>query len=53
MMGAVRMLRLEGFVPLTVDYAFIFPRPLKALRPLERLVSSWPLGGQYQVLARR
>jgi SAM-dependent methyltransferase len=51
--SAVQMLRREGFTALGVDYAFIFPRVLKALRPLETWLSSWPIGGQYQILARR
>jgi SAM-dependent methyltransferase len=50
---AVRLLRGAGLTPLCVDHAFIFPRALKALRPLERWLAGWPLGGQYQVLARR
>jgi SAM-dependent methyltransferase len=50
---SVSMLRREGFVALGIDYAFIFPRALKVLRPLEAMLSRWPIGGQYQVLARR
>jgi SAM-dependent methyltransferase len=50
---SARMLRREGFLLLGIDYAFVFPRALKAMRPLERLLSQWPVGGQYQVLARR
>jgi hypothetical protein len=49
----VRLLRGAGLKPLCVDHAFIFPRALKALRPLEPWLAGWPLGGQYQVLARR
>ena len=42
-----------GFEILRSDFLFIFPRALKFLRPLERLVTSLPLGAQYQVLARK
>lgn len=51
--SSVSLLRQNGFTALGVDYAFIFPRALKVLRPLEASLSRWPLGGQYQVLARR
>ena len=34
------------------DFLFIFPRALRLFRPLERLVSRLPLGGQYMVLCR-
>jgi len=50
---AVALLVEQGFHPLCLDYAFIFPRILSALRPLEARLSVWPLGGQYQVLTRR
>jgi SAM-dependent methyltransferase len=50
---AQRLLRREGLDPLGVEYAFVFPHFLEALRPLERYLSGWPLGGQYQVLAKR
>jgi SAM-dependent methyltransferase len=50
---AVRLLSGAGLTPMTIDHAFIFPRALKALRPLEASLARWPLGGQYQVLARR
>jgi SAM-dependent methyltransferase len=50
---AVRLLVEQGFDPLRLDYAFIFPRSLRALRPLETRLSAWPIGGQYQVLTRR
>lgn len=48
-----RLLRRAGFEVLRTDHLFIFPRALAALRPLEHLVSRLPIGGQYQVLARR
>ena len=50
---AVRLVSAAGLTPTSVDHAFIFPRVLKALRPLEPWLAGWPLGGQYQVLARR
>jgi len=50
---ARRLLRRAGFDVLRTDHLFLFPRTLAFFRPLERLVSRLPLGGQYQVLARR
>jgi trans-aconitate methyltransferase len=49
---AKRLVRAAGFEVLRVDFRFVFPRALAALRPLERLVTRAPLGGQYQVLCR-
>jgi SAM-dependent methyltransferase len=51
--SARRLLRRAGFEVLRTDHLFIFPRTLTALRPLERWLSRLPLGGQYEVLARR
>lgn len=48
-----RLLRDAGFDIVRTDYLFIFPRALSALRPLERALSPFPLGGQYLVLARK
>ena len=48
-----RLLRDAGFDIVRTDYLFIFPRLLRALRPLERVLSPFPLGGQYLVLARK
>lgn len=48
-----RLLRDQGFDDLTVDFLFVFPKPLTALRPLERYLVGLPLGAQYLVLARR
>ncbi len=48
-----RLLRNAGFEVLRSDFLFIFPRALKFMRPLERLVTSLPIGAQYQVLGRR
>jgi SAM-dependent methyltransferase len=45
------LLRNAGFRVLETRYLFYFPRPLKALRPAERLLTRIPLGAQYAVLA--
>jgi SAM-dependent methyltransferase len=50
---AGRLLAGNGFDVLRTDYLFIFPRALKWLRPVERLLCRLPLGGQYQILCRR
>jgi len=50
---ARRLLRACGFSILRTDFAFIFPHPLKWLRPIEPLVSRLPLGAQYQVLCQK
>jgi len=50
---ARRLLRNAGFEILSTDFMFIFPAFLGALRPLERRVRKLPIGGQYQVLARK
>jgi SAM-dependent methyltransferase len=47
------LLELAGFEILRTDFAFIFPRFLKFLRPLEKLLAKLPLGAQYQVLAQK
>jgi SAM-dependent methyltransferase len=46
------LLRAAGFEIVETDFLFIFPRALRWLRPLERLVARLPLGGQYMVLCR-
>ena len=46
------ILRDAGFEVIETDFLFIFPRALRWLRPLERLVTRLPLGGQYLVLCR-
>jgi SAM-dependent methyltransferase len=48
-----RLLRDAGFDIVRTDYLFIFPHLLRALRPLERVLAPFPLGGQYLVLARK
>lgn len=50
---ARRLLRESGFEILRTDYAFFFPRVLRALRPLEPRLRRLPLGGQYLVLCRK
>lgn len=51
--AARRMVGAAGFEILGTDFLFVFPRALRALRPLEPWVARLPLGAQYQVLARR
>ena len=48
-----QLLKSAGFEILRTDFAFIFPRFLKFLRPLEKLLVKLPLGAQYQVLAQK
>lgn len=48
-----RMLVAGGFEVLSTSFLFIFPRALGWLRGIEPLVSSLPLGAQYQVLCRK
>jgi SAM-dependent methyltransferase len=50
---ARRMLRTGGFRVQRTDAWFLFPHLLRWLRPLESLVHSLPLGGQYLVLGRK
>jgi len=47
------LLRKGGFEILRTDFRFFFPRALKVLRPAESILAKIPLGGQYQVLARK
>lgn len=48
-----RLVKGRGFQILGTDFLFVFPRPLRFLRPLERFLVRLPLGGQYLVLARK
>ena len=48
-----RLVNANGLRALRTDHRFIFPGGLAILRPLERLLSRLPIGGQYQVLSRR
>ncbi|MGH9368534.1 MAG: class I SAM-dependent methyltransferase [Thermoanaerobaculia bacterium] len=52
-LAAGRLLRGQGFSVLRADHLFLFPRVLRALRPLEPFVSRLPLGAQYQLLCRK
>jgi SAM-dependent methyltransferase len=47
------LLRAGGFEILRADFRFVFPRALRALRPLEDLLYRLPLGAQYQLLCRK
>jgi SAM-dependent methyltransferase len=51
--AARRLLVAGGFEVHSVRFCFIFPRSLRALRPIEPSLSRLPLGGQYQVLCRK
>lgn len=48
---AVRMLRKAGFDVLDYRFAFVFPKCLSALRPLEHVLQKLPLGAQYQLIS--
>jgi SAM-dependent methyltransferase len=48
-----RLLQAGAFEILRTETLFYFPRQLAFLRPLERLLSRLPFGGQYLVLARK
>jgi trans-aconitate methyltransferase len=50
---ARRLARAGGFEVLSTHFLFVFPKMLRALRKLERPLSSLPLGAQYQVLCRK
>jgi SAM-dependent methyltransferase len=52
--SAGRMLESNHLSPvISPQYLFFFPAPLRALRPLERHLRRWPLGGQYLLMARK
>ena len=50
---ARKLLEAAGFEVLSIDFLFVFPRLLRALRPLEQHLTRMPIGAQYQVLARK
>jgi SAM-dependent methyltransferase len=50
---ARRLVRAAGFEVLSTHFLFVFPKMLRALRKLERPLTSLPLGAQYQVLCRK
>ncbi len=47
------LLSRGGFEVIRIDFRFIFPRALRALRKIEDWVSGIPLGTQYQILCRK
>lgn len=51
--AARRLLRAGGFEILRTDFLFVFPRALKSLRGMERFLSRFPFGAQFQVLCRK
>ncbi len=50
---AQALLQSGGLEIVRTDFLFLFPRLLRALRPVEPWVSRLPLGAQYQVLCRK
>jgi len=50
---AARLVRSAGFRVDRPHYYFFFPRMLRCLRPLERRLDWFPLGGQYYVVGWR
>jgi len=47
---AARLLRTAGFTIVHSTFQFVFPRVLKAFRPLEPVLAGLPVGAQYQIL---
>jgi SAM-dependent methyltransferase len=47
------LLRQAGFEVVETRFWFVFPGLLSAFRPVEKVLSPLPLGGQYMVLARK
>ena len=50
---AASLLTSNGFNVKSISYMFIFPGFLGAFRPLEPLLSRWPLGGQYMIIGEK
>jgi SAM-dependent methyltransferase len=48
-----QQLLAAGFVSAKIRYRIFFPHFLRAMRPLERILTWLPLGGQYYVLSRK
>jgi len=48
-----QLLWAAGFEILRVDFLFLFPKFLRALRGIETRLSRVPAGAQYQILCRR
>lgn len=46
-------LRAAGFDEVAAKYRLFFPNVLRALRPIEKLMTWLPLGGQYYAMARK
>jgi hypothetical protein len=51
--AAKRMLAATGFEVLSLHFLFLFPSMLKMLRPIEKKLTPYPFGAQYQVLLRK
>ena len=52
-LAARRLLMEGGLEVLRTDFMFIFPKALRWFRGVESVLSSLPLGAQYQVLCRK
>lgn len=50
---ARHLLRAGGFEIERTEYWFVFPAPLKILRPLEPVLCRFPFGGQYLILVQK
>lgn len=48
-----KLLQRAGFEIATVDFLFVFPRQLSALRFIEPWITRLPIGAQYMVLGRK
>jgi len=51
--NTIKMLRNTGFEIISTRFLFFFPRFLSLFRVFEPYISMLPLGGQYQVLAKK
>jgi SAM-dependent methyltransferase len=51
--AGAKLARSAGLDVVRIDHLFLFPRLLRALRPVEPLLSALPLGAQYQLLCRK
>jgi SAM-dependent methyltransferase len=50
---ARKLLKSVGFEVLSTNYLFVFPHALRWLRSLELPLAGMPIGGQYQVMAKK
>jgi SAM-dependent methyltransferase len=48
-----RLVKENGFEIVRTDFLFIFPRALRWLRPIEPLLTRFPIGAQYQIICRK